>query len=595
MLDSQTPAFRFKSWGWQGATSAPLCRCGQAKLLLLLTLLLAALLAPLVGYQDLRSTPKPLPGLCQDGDCPSALDAHGYACYGYTIEPGRCEKAYDDDDFTARHMCCACGGGRSLGQAVDLASTAREVTGWGDVMVRARPHYHHGSARELAITGLFSGRVDPPPPPPPAPRPQVYAALVRDEDEMLRALMIAAVLKKHKSRHRFVALAHTAMVDPDVLGKYDRAAVRSAFNFEVVRLAEAYPLDWVVLLARGPPAGVEPEGWEKLGLHSLHARFEKIVVLDSDTLLQTHLDEIFTLHTDGFTAKTDGPTATNARGAVLRMLELRGIDAGMMLIIPSEVAAAAMKQWIPTFSMALSSALSYSYADYFRTLWLESYGEPPTRPRRTALLLAPVYCLNVVFCMETKYVKMYRFVDRKPWKTTTEQYPRCEHNVRLQWQALQTETSRALVALDAIDTGSSSSTPTLGTPNVGLRRGRPDGSTEKPRAYASFILREADLLRALVIGHNLKKLGSAHGFVILHNGLNLALIRKYDHPELRARFGFEFCSFAADLDPAFMIPPDKMLRVRQFDNRLCFVSPLPLALELVMHRVFWSASLDTPC
>merc|ERR1712083_864029 len=47
---------------------------------------------------------------CVDTDN-GALDSYNDPCSGYTNTPSWCGTSYDDDDFVANTMCCACGGG----------------------------------------------------------------------------------------------------------------------------------------------------------------------------------------------------------------------------------------------------------------------------------------------------------------------------------------------------------------------------------------------------------------------------------------------------------------------------------------------------
>jgi len=48
--------------------------------------------------------------VCMDNDN-GALDTYGEGCASYTAQPLYCGTNYDNNDFTANSMCCACGGG----------------------------------------------------------------------------------------------------------------------------------------------------------------------------------------------------------------------------------------------------------------------------------------------------------------------------------------------------------------------------------------------------------------------------------------------------------------------------------------------------
>ena len=47
---------------------------------------------------------------CQDMDTPESEDSRSGGCMQYMEDPLSCG-LYDDEDFTANELCCACGGG----------------------------------------------------------------------------------------------------------------------------------------------------------------------------------------------------------------------------------------------------------------------------------------------------------------------------------------------------------------------------------------------------------------------------------------------------------------------------------------------------
>jgi hypothetical protein len=54
--------------------------------------------------------PTTVDSTCVDGDAHSSGDVDGDRCVDYAANPQWCEGNFDDDDFVASTMCCACGG-----------------------------------------------------------------------------------------------------------------------------------------------------------------------------------------------------------------------------------------------------------------------------------------------------------------------------------------------------------------------------------------------------------------------------------------------------------------------------------------------------
>jgi hypothetical protein len=78
-----------------------------------------------------RTTSTPWMYIAEGSTCRNmdddAVDDHGYDCFTYSMYPSGCG-VYDDEDFTASEMCCACGGGSAKAQDVQSLSTGAVST-----------------------------------------------------------------------------------------------------------------------------------------------------------------------------------------------------------------------------------------------------------------------------------------------------------------------------------------------------------------------------------------------------------------------------------------------------------------------------------
>ena len=64
-----------------------------------------------VGYSSSQSTPYTSQANCTNTATGFIKDDDYYGCYRYTMNPDYNCGRYDDTDFKADEMCCACGGG----------------------------------------------------------------------------------------------------------------------------------------------------------------------------------------------------------------------------------------------------------------------------------------------------------------------------------------------------------------------------------------------------------------------------------------------------------------------------------------------------
>lgn len=152
--------------------------------------------------------------------------------------------------------------------------------------------------------------------------------------------------------------------------------------------------------------------WSKVAVHSLYASHSKIILLDIDTLMIQHLDELFGLELDALTPEFEGGTNQG-----LWLPAMRNINSGFVFAVPSEAAMLRMKEFIEFQSPRWPpNANRISDQSYFQELMAEPAGDDTVRPRVDSVLLAPMYNSNTAFCDRVRYTRNHHFYHHKPWK-----------------------------------------------------------------------------------------------------------------------------------------------------------------------------------
>lgn len=240
--------------------------------------------------------------------------------------------------------------------------------------------------------------------------PEVYASYAAKEVDIIRALVIALNLRALNSTRGYVLFTHNSDdAFKAIVAKYDRPELRNALNFRFGKFPDA-TMDPVLTT---PPKFINLKQWRfawiKVAMHSLHRELSKVVMLDIDTFMVEHMDELFTMNSDAVSPEVE-PSRNRGQG-----FTMKGINSGTMLLIPKPSSERAMVEIIKTKIWHKDKISRVGDQNYFEEL-LVTPENRTGRPRVPAVLLAPHYNMNTVLCKNVGLVKNWHAQAHKPWR-----------------------------------------------------------------------------------------------------------------------------------------------------------------------------------
>ena len=144
----------------------------------------------------------------------------------------------------------------------------------------------------------------------------------------------------------------------------------------------------------------------QVSMHSFYREFSKIVMLDLDTFMVQHMDELFALNADAITPEAEGD-----RGLGVKMF---AVNSGTMFLVPKPSTERAMIEVVKTTIWPAGHG-RLSDQDYLELL-LVTPENSTGRPRVPAVVLAPQYNMNSALCNNVLLVRNWHCHHHKPWR-----------------------------------------------------------------------------------------------------------------------------------------------------------------------------------